>query len=84
MSDCLDKECYKLLVELQGEDSYQAKRDLENFAYGRCKDYQDVDVNVDEGDFYIRSIVYLTLKALGENATDCKIEGVMKYIEENK
>lgn len=31
-----------------------------------------------------RRIVYLTLKAVGENATDCKIDGVMKYIEENK
>jgi len=31
----------------------------------------------------IRRIVYLTLKAVGENATDCKIDGVMKYIEEN-
>jgi hypothetical protein len=30
-----------------------------------------------------RRIVYLTLKAVGENATDCKIDGVMKYIEEN-
>ena len=32
----------------------------------------------------IRRIVYLTLKAVGENATDCKIDGVMKYIEDNK
>ena len=31
----------------------------------------------------IRRIVYLTLRAVGENATDCKIDGVMKYIEEN-
>lgn len=31
-----------------------------------------------------RKIVYLTLKAVGENATDCKVDGVMKYIEENK
>ncbi len=30
-----------------------------------------------------RIIVYLTLRAVGENATDCKIDGVMKYIEEN-
>ena len=32
----------------------------------------------------IRRIVYLTLEAVGENPTDCKIDGVMKYIEENK
>ena len=31
----------------------------------------------------IRRIVYLTLRAVGENPTDCKIDGVMKYIEEN-
>lgn len=63
----------------------------------RYKGLQKVLLEQLDGDFYkhvvlglsdepkdiVRSIVKITLEAVGENATDCKIEGVMKYIEEN-
>ena len=63
----------------------------------RYKSLQKTLLNLLDGDFYkdwvlnqdkepvevVRSIVKITLEAVGENATDCKIDGVMKYIEEN-
>jgi hypothetical protein len=63
----------------------------------RYKSLQKALLKQFDGDFYkdwvlnpakepvdvVRSIVKITLEAVGENATDCKIDGVMKYIEEN-
>ena len=54
--------------------------DIEQILFSAKLEYENNLDNKEE----IRRIVYLTLRAVGENATDCKIDGVMKYIEENK
>ena len=62
----------------------------------RYKGLQKVLLEQLDGDYYkhvvlglneepmdiVRTVVKITLEAVGENATDCKIDGVMKYIQE--